>query len=195
MRMVLKHFALNNLNVYCRISLQPFLLTDSHYIVMLPLCSLSQTIHFFWNLCPGLNMTWGLFLHCGLLFSALFLGSHSVFQWAHVPLFAIWPHSGPECSPLCTKPKLVTLSCKTFHKLRGRVCHPSSSVLCLRTEVTPLKPFRSMHTYDWLTALMPLLALTWFLSHPCWSWPSLSKPQKCILYICPYQPFKVKFNW
>lgn len=143
-----------------------FLFTDRHYIVMLSLCSLSQTIHFSWYLCPSPNIIWGLFLHHGLLLSAFFLGSHSVFQWAHVPLFAIWPHSSPECSPLCTKARLVTLSCKTFQKLRGRVCHPSSSVLCLRTEVTPLKPFRSMHTYDWLTALMPLLTLTWFPRPP-----------------------------
>lgn len=47
MRRVLKYSALNNLNVYCRINLQPLLLTDSHYIVVLSLCSLSQTIYFF----------------------------------------------------------------------------------------------------------------------------------------------------
>lgn len=81
------------------------------------------------------------------------------FQWGHMPpLCRLATFMSPACSPLCAKPKLVTLLCKTFATLRARVCHPNSGALCHRTEATPLEPFRSGHTWDCLTALMCLSA-------------------------------------
>ena len=146
MRKVLKCSALNKWKIYCRTNLQPFHLTDSPYVI-LSLCSLSKTTHCFWNYCPSLCLTWGLFLHCGLQPSALSHGSRSVLQWGHMPpLCSLATFGSSEHSPLGAKPKLVTFVCKTFHRLRARVCHLNGGVLGLRTEVTPLKPVRSMHT-------------------------------------------------
>lgn len=112
MKKALKCSALNKSKVYCRMS---FLLTDSHYIVILSLCSLFGTIRFFRNLSPSLRLTRGLF-PCR---SPPSLPHSMVAPWScsrvACPLFAIWLRAGAlSASPPRQTQRLSHSSAKPF---------------------------------------------------------------------------------
>lgn len=123
---------------------QPFLLSDSHYVLMFSpfaaflkpsICSSEAFVQVEHDAFPTQES-----------FSLLSWSPLNLLVGTHPPLGHLATFRSSEHSPLCAKPKLVKVICKTFDELRAKICHPNCGVLCLRTEVTPLKALGSMHT-------------------------------------------------